>query len=107
VDGPTTDISHWIVRYRYKGEREKHMFYLNLGTSPGCVAHAQLLKLQRSGRFPRQDRPTKIKYAQSHKVKVTRGTDNLTTTGMNEIELEGKYQIIRTVFTYFFSRIVI
>ena len=77
------------------------------GTGPPCVAHAQLLKLQRSGRFPRQDRPTKIKYAQSHKVKVTRGTDNLTTTGMNEIELEGKYQIIRTVFTYFFSRIVI
>ena len=69
-------------------------YVANLGFELGVESSAaelenvlvcQLLKQQKSGRFP--DEPAKIKFAQAHSG---RRPEVLATAGMKEIELEGR-----------------
>ena len=72
-----------------------------IGTGPRCVAHAQLLKLQKGGSFP--DEPAHKKHAHKLTVKAAKGGSN---SRHNRNRIRVTVIIIRTVIPYFFSCVI-
>jgi len=70
------------------------------GTGRGCVAHAQLLNLQKKKRFP----PMSLKKQNEHNltVKTDRGLSNIRIE-RNRVSVRGTVIVISAVVTYLFS----